>query len=116
MSEQDELLLTIYDIIAQKGSEWAWHDLAEAILAKAKQHYESLIEEASNRIETVTIQLKRLNKKLDDREEDLIEAKKQERERIVKWVEDTDILTMLSPRQRRSWQALKEEKKEENSG
>ncbi len=41
---------------------------------------------------------------------DIEEAKKQGEERIIKWVEDTDILTMLSPAMRKRWQALKEEK------
>ncbi len=37
---------------------------------------------------------------------DIEEAKK--RERIIKWVEDTDIITMLSPHMRKRWQTLKE--------
>ncbi len=41
-------------------------------------------------------------------EKRITEAKKQGENRIIRWVEDTDILTMLAPRQRKSWQALKE--------
>ena len=69
---------------------------------------EPLIEEGSNKAYKMGVEDCEL------RDKQLIEeAKKQGEERIIKWVEDTDILTMLSPRQRRNWQALKEEKSNE---
>ena len=34
---------------------------------------------------------------------------------IIDWVEDADIITMLSPRQRRGWQALKQKHLNEKS-
>lgn len=91
----------------RKGEEWQ-DDGVDQILALIPD-----MGEIESRIETVTTQLKTVNKKLDDREKDLIEAKREERERIFAEGEQffhpdpsyTDIQGFL-----KWWQTLKEEK------
>ncbi len=63
---------------------------------------ESLIEELKHKLYLADIE------RLRDICRAIEEAKKQGEQRIIDWVEDTDILTMLPPRQRRGWRALKE--------
>ena len=61
--------------------------------------------------ELLRAQIVNLNKKLDDREADLIEAKKEERERVIEWVEKhtvrsiTDGLVFIDAN---DWQFFKE--------
>ncbi len=65
-------------------------------------------------LDRIRDEITRLNKKLDDREEDLIEAKREEKERIFKQIEDLcypDIsgkYTEFSSPLTKDWQALKE--------
>ncbi len=53
------------------------------IIEEAKEQYVSKYELLRDNLAVLKKKVKKLNKKLDDREEDLIEAKKQERERII---------------------------------
>jgi len=53
--------------------------IAKAQLTKAQKHYKA-------KIETIRTEITKISLKLDDREKDLIEAKREERERILKEV------------------------------
>lgn len=85
------------------------HEYADQILALIPDE-----EELRDKVDKAMIEIAELNKKLDDREADLIEAKREERERIIGWGNEKctghRIETMGIIARRRCpdcWQALK---------
>ena len=94
-AHQDKLLLTITEELKLRlkwkrlnpSTRISWRDYwLKAQLAKDEKHYEPLISEIREK-------LTELEKKLDDREADLIEAKWEEGEKLLAIIRDWDVMT-----------------------